>query len=79
MVNRLRLDTNEVSNQIRKSIEKSVPKKRAHLRPDGKGRIKERCRHIFAVTSEEFIVARARVDQARGGRNLLDKSMTAIS
>ena len=39
LVKSLRLDTEEVANQIRKSLESTNHQKKAFLRPDGKGRI----------------------------------------
>ena len=41
LVRRLRLDADQVCDAIRASIETKLPRKNAHLRKDGKGRLGE--------------------------------------
>ena len=65
LVKTLRLDVDQICDQIRASIETKLPNKKAHLRRDGKGRIKERIHTVFAVTEVEYRKSKIRLNQSK--------------
>ena len=69
MVKTLRLDVDQICDQIRASIETKLPNKKAHLRRDGKGRIKERIHTVFAVTEVEYRKSKIRLNQSKHDNN----------